>query len=178
MRPETCGRRQCHWLARKAANVSMSRCLTQSQCLAVSMSPQVSGLRSLVSHSFPRRAKGAPPCAHQRQSNALPMAERAAQPFASAKDLAKAPPIGSPIFQLSQLSSSTPLRRIRESAKLHADLPSRRIIWMRRKVFALVAGSDFRHHLFFQLSSRTSLRHEPRYGKLQTVWETRHLAEA
>ena len=36
------------WPARKAAQVSMSRCLARPQCLAVSMSPQVSGLRSLV----------------------------------------------------------------------------------------------------------------------------------
>jgi hypothetical protein len=42
---------------RHSLNVS---CLTQSQCLAVSMSPQVSGLRSLVSphHSFTPRALG------------------------------------------------------------------------------------------------------------------------
>ena len=52
MRVIIAGNETLKWPARKAAKVSMSHCLTQSHCLAVSMSPRVSGLRSLVSPSL------------------------------------------------------------------------------------------------------------------------------
>ena len=81
---------------RQSLNVS---CLTRSQCLAVSMSRQVSCLRSLVSplphrqwHAIgspSSRAQAlppcAPPCAHQRLATASHKAKRPAKTFRPSK---------------------------------------------------------------------------------------------
>ena len=87
---------------RQRLNVSLSLPVSMSRCL---MSPQVSGLRSQVSHSFPRPAapmarhriaigpraavpQCAPPCAPQRQEIGKAIGPRPAKTF---RDVARAP---------------------------------------------------------------------------------------